>query len=119
MLYDFLDTVTRHLSDRRRLVDQELLRLVVSMRSFRSTGLTYLTMPVAGFGSERGQSVVYADRPCRPRPVGRGDRRRGRRLGGAAPAPAHPGRRQLTPCSRTNATIRSASSGRQTIRSGR
>ncbi|QWF21452.1 LCP family protein [Nocardioides sp. LMS-CY] len=62
MLYDFLDTVTRHLSVDDGWSTRDMLRLVVSMRDFRSAGLTYLTMPVAGFGTERGQSVVYADR---------------------------------------------------------
>lgn len=61
MLYDFLDTVTRHLSVDAGWSTREMLRLIVSMRGFRSYSLTYLTMPVAGFGTERGQSVVYAD----------------------------------------------------------
>lgn len=62
MLYDFLDIVTRHLSIDDEWSTQELLELIVSMRSLRSADLTYLTMPVAGFGAERGRSVVYADR---------------------------------------------------------
>lgn len=61
-LYDFLDTVTQHLSIDDEWSTREMLRLVVSMRDFRTKDLTYLTMPVAGFGTERGQSVVYADR---------------------------------------------------------
>jgi LCP family protein required for cell wall assembly len=61
-LYDFLDTVTRHLSVDDDWSTRDMLALVVSMRSFRSSALTYLTMPVAGFGTEGGQSVVYADR---------------------------------------------------------
>jgi LCP family protein required for cell wall assembly len=62
MLYDFLDTVTQHLSIDDDWSTRDMLKLAVSMRSFRSSTLTYLTMPVAGFGTERGQSVVYADR---------------------------------------------------------
>ncbi|MDF1603462.1 LCP family protein [Nocardioides sp. YIM 152315] len=62
MLYDFLATVTRHLSIDDEWSTRDMLKLVVSMRSFHTSRLTYLTMPVAGFGTERGQSVVYADR---------------------------------------------------------
>ena len=59
MLYDFLDTVTRHLSVDDDWSTRDLVRLALSMRDFRSGDLTYLTMPVAGFGVERGgQSVV-------------------------------------------------------------
>jgi LCP family protein required for cell wall assembly len=61
MLYDFLDTVTRHLSIDDTWSTREIARLLVSMREFRTNDLTYLTMPIAGFGTERGQSVVYAD----------------------------------------------------------
>ncbi len=61
MLFDFLDTLTRYLSVDDDWSTKDLLRLVVSMRDFRSDDLIYLTMPVAGFGTERGQSVVYAD----------------------------------------------------------
>jgi LCP family protein required for cell wall assembly len=60
-LYDFLDTVTRHLSIDDEWSTRDILRLAVSMRDFRTKDLTYLTMPVGGFGTERGQSVVYAD----------------------------------------------------------
>jgi LCP family protein required for cell wall assembly len=62
MLYDFLDTVTRHLSIDSDWSTREMVELVASMRNFRSAGLIYLTMPVARFGTEGGQSVVYADR---------------------------------------------------------
>ncbi|MFC7494590.1 MULTISPECIES: LCP family protein [unclassified Nocardioides] len=61
MLYDFLDTVTQHLSVDEGWSTRDMFELMVSMREFRTGRLTYLTMPVAGFGSERGQSVVYAD----------------------------------------------------------
>jgi len=62
MLYDFLDTVTQHLSVDSGWSTKDIAALVISMRSFRSAELQYLTMPVAGFGDEGGQSVVYADR---------------------------------------------------------
>lgn len=62
MLYGFLDTVTQHLSVDSGWSTKDMVALVVSMRGFRSAGLTYLTMPVAGFGDEGGQSVVYAAR---------------------------------------------------------
>ena len=62
MLYGFLDTMTRHLSVDRDWSTRSMLELAVSMRDFRSADLTFLTMPVAGFGTEDGQSVVYADR---------------------------------------------------------
>jgi LCP family protein required for cell wall assembly len=62
LLYDFLDTVSRHLSVDSDWSTREMVALVASMRDFRSAGLVYLTMPVARFGIESGQSVVYADR---------------------------------------------------------
>jgi LCP family protein required for cell wall assembly len=62
MLYKFLDTVTRHLSVDDGWSTRDMVRLVVSMRSFETSGLSYLTMPVAGTGREGDQSVVYADR---------------------------------------------------------
>jgi LCP family protein required for cell wall assembly len=62
MLFRFLETVSRHLSIDSGWSTQDLVELAVSMRGFRSAGLTYLTMPVAGFGDEMGQSVVYAAR---------------------------------------------------------
>jgi LCP family protein required for cell wall assembly len=62
MLYDFLDTVSQHLSLDSGWSTKELVELVVSMRSFTTANLRYLTMPVAGFGTERAQSVVYAAR---------------------------------------------------------
>lgn len=61
MLYDFLDTVTRHLSVDAGWSTREMVRLAVSLRDFRSADLAYLTMPVAGTGREGSQSVVYAD----------------------------------------------------------
>ena len=81
---------------------KDMLQLVVSMRDFRSANLTYVTMPVAGFGDEGGQRVVYAARR-----VSQG-------LWGAVIAddlvgwtarhqrPAHPVHRQFDRCSRTD-----------------
>lgn len=62
MLFDFLDTVSKHLSVDSGWSTKDITSLLVSMRSFRTVDLTYLTMPVAGFGTEAGQSVVYVDR---------------------------------------------------------
>lgn len=62
MLYDFLETITQHLSVDSDWSTTDMLSLIVSMRSFRSANISYLTMPVAGFGRQGGQSVVYADR---------------------------------------------------------
>jgi LCP family protein required for cell wall assembly len=60
MLYGFLDTVSQHLSVDSDWSTKEMIALVASLRAFRSASLIYLTMPVAGFGTESGQSVVYA-----------------------------------------------------------
>ena len=62
MLYDFLDTVSQHLSVDSGWSTKEMVALVVSMRSFQTANLRYLTMPVAGFGTEGAQSVVYGAR---------------------------------------------------------
>jgi LCP family protein required for cell wall assembly len=62
MLYDFLDTVSQHLSLDSGWSTKELVALVVSMRSFETANLRYLTMPVAGFGTEGAESVVYGAR---------------------------------------------------------
>ncbi|KQW48825.1 hypothetical protein ASC77_08835 [Nocardioides sp. Root1257] len=62
MLFDFLDTVTQHLSVDDAWSTRDMVGLVISMRSFETAHLTYLTMPVRGFGREGDQSVVYADR---------------------------------------------------------
>jgi LCP family protein required for cell wall assembly len=62
LLYGFLDTISQHLSVDSEWSTKDMVALVVSMRSFRSADLYYLTMPVAGFGTEKGQSVVYAAR---------------------------------------------------------
>jgi len=62
MLYDFLDTISQHLSLDSGWSTKELVALVVSMRSFETANLRYLTMPVAGFGTEGAESVVYGAR---------------------------------------------------------
>jgi len=62
MLYDFLDTISQHLSLDSGWSTKELVALVVSMRSFATANLRYLTMPVAGFGTEGAESVVYGAR---------------------------------------------------------
>ena len=62
MLYGFLDTVSQHLSLDSGWSTKDLVALVVSMRSFETANLRYLTMPVAGFGTEGAESVVYGAR---------------------------------------------------------
>ena len=58
MLYDFLDTVTSHVSIDDDWSASSMARLVLSLRNLRSADIGYLTAPVAGFGREGAQSVV-------------------------------------------------------------
>jgi LCP family protein required for cell wall assembly len=58
MLYDFLDTVTQHLSVDSGWSISSMAKLVASLRDLRSANIGYLTAPVAGFGQEGDQSVV-------------------------------------------------------------
>jgi LCP family protein required for cell wall assembly len=61
-LYDFIDTITRHLSVDRGWSSLDIGRLAFSLRGLGANDVTYLMLPVVGFGDESGQSVVYADR---------------------------------------------------------
>lgn len=61
MVYDFLDTVTRHLSVDSDWSVTDMARLMVSLRDLRSADIHYLTVPVWGLGREGDQSVVYLD----------------------------------------------------------
>lgn len=58
MLYDFLNTITQHVSVDSGWSATSMAKLVVSTRNMRSNDIGYLTAPVAGFGSEGAQSVV-------------------------------------------------------------
>ena len=62
MLYGFLDTVTQHLSVDSGWSVTSMAKLLASMRDMRSADIGYLTAPVAGFGQEGAQSVVYLAR---------------------------------------------------------
>lgn len=61
MVYDFLDTVTRHLSVDSDWSVDDMARLMISLRDLRSARIRYLTVPVAGLGREGDQSVVFLD----------------------------------------------------------
>lgn len=59
--YDLLNTVTDWVSVDDTLSNSELKSMVFDLRSLRPGGITYLTAPVAGTGTEGDQSVVYLD----------------------------------------------------------
>lgn len=59
--YDLVDTFTQHLSVDSDWSGTDMAKLALSLRHVRAHDVTYMTMPVAGFGDESGQSVVYAD----------------------------------------------------------
>lgn len=58
-LYGFLGTVTRHLTVDADWSATSMVKLMASLRNLRSANIDYLTVPVAGFGREGDQSVVY------------------------------------------------------------
>ncbi|MCA1983062.1 LCP family protein [Nocardioides nematodiphilus] len=58
MLYDFLDTITKHVSVDSDWSTTSMAKLLVSMRNMRSLDIGYLTAPIAGFGREGAQDVV-------------------------------------------------------------
>jgi len=58
VLYDFLDTVTQHLSVDAGWSVSSMVKLMASLRGLRSADIQYLTAPVAGFGRQGAQSVV-------------------------------------------------------------
>jgi LCP family protein required for cell wall assembly len=59
MLYDFLDTITQHVSIDTDWTVASMAKLMVSLRNLRSLDISYLTAPVASFGREGDQSVVH------------------------------------------------------------
>jgi LCP family protein required for cell wall assembly len=61
MVYDFLDTVTQHLSVDSDWSIGSMRSLVISLRNLQTHNIDYLTAPVWGLGDEDGQSVVYLD----------------------------------------------------------
>lgn len=60
-LYDFLETVTQHVSVDEGWSVNEMRRLVFSLRNLRTAQIRYVTAPVRGFGWEGMQSVVYLE----------------------------------------------------------
>ena len=61
MVYDFLGTVTRHLSVDSGWSTTDMADLAFSLRSLHTADVHYLTVPVYGLGREGDQSVVYVD----------------------------------------------------------
>jgi len=61
LLYDFLDTVTQHLSIDAGWSMRDMARLALSMRNMRSADIRYATAPVAGLGWVGDQSIVRLD----------------------------------------------------------
>jgi LCP family protein required for cell wall assembly len=62
MLYDFLDTVTKHLTVDSGWSTRDMARLAMSLHHLRSADIRYLTAPVAGLGWAGDQSIVRLDR---------------------------------------------------------
>jgi LCP family protein required for cell wall assembly len=61
-LYDFVDTVTKHVTVDSGWSGVAIAKLAFTLRHLRPDDVTYVSLPIAGFGDEAGQSVVYADR---------------------------------------------------------
>lgn len=61
-LYDLLDTATQHISVDEEWEVDEMRGLMLDVREMRRGSMRFLTAPVAGFGWEGEQSVVYLDR---------------------------------------------------------
>lgn len=60
-LDDFMLAVTSAVSVDDELSDGDLLRLALSLRDLKPDDVSFLTMPVAGIGTEGRASVVYVD----------------------------------------------------------
>ena len=58
MVYDFLDTVSQHLSVDAGWTTKQMASLALSLRDLRSGDIHYLTVPVAGLGWVGDQSIV-------------------------------------------------------------
>jgi LCP family protein required for cell wall assembly len=67
MVYDFLDTVTRHLTVDSDWSTGEMRSLAFSLRSLHTADIHYLTAPVAGLGWAGDQSMVRLDRHANAR----------------------------------------------------
>ena len=64
MLYDFLDTVTQHLSVDSGWSALDMAKLTASLRNLRSANIRYLTVPVAGVGHDGDRSAVHLAVPA-------------------------------------------------------
>ena len=58
MVYDFLDTVTQHMSVEAGWSTKDMASLAFSLRSLRTADIRYVTVPVAGLGWVGDQSIV-------------------------------------------------------------
>lgn len=63
-IYDLLDVVTRNISVDSEWSTGEMRSTLLDLRGMRARDLDLLTVPVAGYGDESGQSVVYLDFPA-------------------------------------------------------
>lgn len=63
-LYDLLDTATKHISVDEEFEVDEMRDLLLDVRGMRKGSMHFMTVPVAGFGWEGEQSVVYLDQPA-------------------------------------------------------
>lgn len=61
-IYELLDTATRNISVDEGWDFADMRQLVLDLRSMPPQELDLVTVPVRGYGSESGQSVVYLDR---------------------------------------------------------
>jgi hypothetical protein len=60
-LYRFVDTVSRNVSIDDTMTNGDFRALALESRGLRSSGVTFVTAPVAGLGHEAAASVVYLD----------------------------------------------------------
>ncbi len=60
-VYELLRVITKHLSVDEEWSNVEMAKLAWSLRGVDGDNVTFLTVPVAGFGWEELQSVVYLD----------------------------------------------------------
>jgi LCP family protein required for cell wall assembly len=61
-IYDLLDTLTENISVDDEWEFSDMRSLVLDLRGMKTEDVTFVTAPVAGFGREGAQSVVYLDR---------------------------------------------------------
>jgi anionic cell wall polymer biosynthesis LytR-Cps2A-Psr (LCP) family protein len=59
--YRLLDAMSQSVSVDDTLTNNGLASLVLGARSLQASGITYLNAPVAGFGRQDAQAIVYID----------------------------------------------------------